>query len=91
MSNPLRHAKKKKIRDLNHKIDQIRLRMRNKKAKRDIPWLQAKLNALFKQKDEVMRDNQQDRPMKAAEPRLCPRCNDRIGRGYHVCKALQDE
>ena len=90
MSNQLRHAKKKKIRDLNHKIDQIRLRMRNKKAKRDISRLQTELNALFKQKDEVMRDDQQDRPVKAAEPKLCPRCNERIGRGYHICKTLQD-
>ncbi|HEX6068048.1 MAG TPA: hypothetical protein VFZ05_04530 [Nitrososphaera sp.] len=87
MSNPLRHIKKKKVRDLNHKIDQVRLRMRNKKAKRDIPRLQAELNALFKQKDEVMRNNLQDTSMRAAQPRLCPRCNERIGRGYHICKA----
>lgn len=88
MSNPLRHAKKKKIRDLNNKIDQIRLRMRNKKAKRDIPRLQTELNALFKQKDEVMRDSQHDRPMKTVEPKLCLRCNERIGRGYHICKTM---
>lgn len=86
MSNPDRHIKKKKVRDLNHRIDQVRLRMRNKKAKRDIPRLQAELNALFKQKDEVMRNNLQDTPGRAAQPRLCPRCNERIGRGYHICK-----
>ena len=88
MSNPLRHVKKKKIRDLNHKIDQVRLRMRNKKAKRDVPRLQAELNALFKQKDEAMRNNLQDASTRAAQPRLCPRCNERIGRGYHICKAV---
>lgn len=89
MSNPLRHVKKKKIRDLNHKIDQVRRRMRNKKAKRDVPRLQAELNALFKQKDEVMRDDLQGRPMKATEPKLCPKCNERIRKGYHICKTLQ--
>jgi hypothetical protein len=90
LSNPLRHVKKKKIRDLNHRIDQIRLRMRNKKAKRDIPRLQAELNALFKQKDEVMRNDLQGTSMRAAPPRLCPKCNERIGRGYHICKATSN-
>lgn len=63
--------------------------MRNKKAKRDIPRLQVELNALFKQKDEVMRDSKQNRFMKT-ELKLCPRCNERIGRGYHICKTSQD-
>jgi len=88
LANPLRHIKKKGIRDLNHKIDQVRLRMRNKKAKREIPRLQAELNALFKQKDEAMRSNLQNKLMKAAQPKLCPKCNERIGKGYHICKAL---
>lgn len=91
MASPIRHVKKKAIRDLNRRIEQVRLRMRNKKAKRDIPRLQAELNALYKQKDEVMRNNLQSLPRAAAAspaPRLCPRCKERLGRGYHICKAM---
>ncbi|MGI0020751.1 MAG: hypothetical protein ACREAY_09810 [Nitrososphaera sp.] len=90
MANPIRHVKKKKIRDLNHKIDQVRLRMHNKKAKRDVPRLQAELNALFKQKDEAMRGNLQlpENRTRAPAPRLCPRCSERLGRGYHICKEM---
>jgi hypothetical protein len=91
LASPIRHVKKKKIRDLNRKIDQVRLRMRNKKAKREIPRLQAELNALFRQKDEVMRGNLQEGPKKAAPPRLCPKCNERLGRGYHICKEMPQE
>lgn len=93
MASPTRHVKKKAIRDLNRRIEQVRLRMRNKKAKRDIPRLQAELNSLYKQKDEVMRNNLQSLPRAAAAatappaPRLCPRCKERLGRGYHICKA----
>lgn len=87
MANPIRHVKKKRIRDLNHKIEQVRNRMHNKKAKRDVPRLQAELNALFKEKDEAMRGNL-GIPKKAPAPRLCPRCNERLGRGYHICKEM---
>jgi hypothetical protein len=91
LANPIRHVKKKKIRDLNHKIDQVRNRMHNKKAKRDVPRLQAELNALFKQKDEAMRGNLQlpeRRTHAPPAPRLCPRCSERLGRGYHICKEM---
>mgnify|MGYP001771069932 CR=1 FL=1 len=95
MASPLRHVKKKALRDLNHRIEQVRLRMHNKKAKRDIPRLQAELNALYKQKDQVMRNNLQGTPAatKAAArhppaPRLCAKCGERLGRGYHICKAM---
>jgi hypothetical protein len=92
LANPIRHVKKKKIRDLNHKIDQVRNRLHNKKAKRDVPRLQAELNALFKQKDEAMRGNLQlpERLTRAppAAPRLCPRCSERLGKGYHICKEM---
>lgn len=91
MANPIRHVKKKKIRDLNHKIDQVRNRMHNKKAKRDVPRLQAELNSLFKQKDEAMRGNLQlqERGTRAPPaPKLCPRCSERLGKGYHICKEI---
>lgn len=87
MASPLRHIKKKKIRDLNHRIHQVRMRMHNKKAKRDVPRLQAELNALFKQKDEAMRGNL-GIPRKPAPVRLCPACHQRFGKGYHICKAM---
>ena len=91
MANPIRHVKKKRIRDLNHKIDQVRNRMYNKKAKRDIPRLQSELNALFKEKDEAIRGNLQVEreaysSSSSASPRFCPKCNGRFGRGYHICK-----
>ena len=57
--------------------------MRNKKAKRDIPRLQAELNALNKAYDETWRGNF---PRPAPAPKLCPVCNGRIGKGYHICK-----
>jgi hypothetical protein len=89
LANPIRHVKKKRIRDLNHKIEQVRNRMHNKKAKRDVPRLQAELNALFKEKDEAMRGNLGiPKKAPAARPRLCPRCNERLGKGYHICKEV---
>jgi hypothetical protein len=91
LANPIRHVKKKRIRDLNHRIEQVRNRMHNKKAKRDVPRLQAKLNALFKEKDEAMRGNLgiPNKAPPAQRPKLCPKCNERLlGRGYHICKEM---
>jgi hypothetical protein len=85
-----RHIRKKKLRDLNYKIRKVQLRMHNKKAKRDIPRLQAELNALNEAYNETMRGNIQGEPRRPAPPRLCPVCNGRIGRkGYHICKPGQ--
>jgi hypothetical protein len=81
-----RHIRKKKLRDLSYKIHKVQLRMHNKKAKRDIPRLQAELNALNKAYNEVMRGNILWAPKKPAPPRLCPVCNGAIGKGYHICK-----
>ena len=83
-----RHIRKKKLRDLSHKIHKVQLRMHNKKAKRDIPRLQAELNALNKAYNETMRGNF-ERPSKPTPPKLCPVCNERIGKGYHICKPGQ--
>lgn len=84
--DPNRHIRKKKLRDLDNQIRKVRLRMYNKKAKRDIPRLQAKMNALQKQYNEVLRGNL-GLPKKAPEPpKLCPVCNGRMGKGYHICK-----
>ena len=87
LANQIRHIKKKRIRDLNHRIEQVKNRMHNKKAKRDVPRLQAELNALFKEKDEAMRGNLH-MPKKPSPLRLCPACHERLGRGYHICKAM---
>lgn len=87
LANQIRHIKKKRIRDLNHRIEQVKNRMHNKKAKRDVPRLQAELNALFKEKAEAMRGNL-NLPKKLQAPRLCPACHERLGRGYHICKAM---
>ena len=84
-----RHVRKKMLRDLSRKIYKVRLRMHNKKAKRDVPRLQAELNALNKAYDETMRGNIQGMPSKPAPPKLCPVCNGRIGKGYHICKPGQ--
>jgi hypothetical protein len=91
LANPIRHVKKKKIRDLNHKIEQVRNRMHNKKAKREVPRLQAELNALFKKKDEIMRNNLQEGPKKPSAPRLCPKCHEHLRKGYHICKEMPPE
>ncbi|WP_148680835.1 hypothetical protein [Candidatus Nitrososphaera gargensis] len=88
MVDRYRHIRKKRLRDLNHKIHKIQLRMHNRKAKRDIPRLQAELNALNKEYNETMRSNF-ERPPKLAPPKLCPGCNVRIGKGYHICKPGQ--
>jgi len=61
--------------------------MHNKKAKRDIPRLQAELRALHKAYDEVSRGNIQGMLKKKVSPKLCSACNERIGKGYHICKA----
>ena len=87
MANEIRHIKKKRIRDLNHRIEQVKNRMHNKKAKRDVPRLQTELNSLFKEKDEARRGNLH-LPRKQAAPRLCPACHERLSRGYHICKAI---
>jgi len=86
LEDPNRHIRKKQLRDLDRKIRKVQLRMRNKKARRDIPQLQAKLNALQKAYDEVWRGNIQGVPKKVVPPRLCPVCNGKIGKGYHICK-----
>lgn len=87
--DPNRHIRKKRLRDLSHKIRKVQLRMHNRKAKRDIPRLQAELHALNKAYDETMRGNMQRMPKKPAPPELCPVCNGRIGKGYHICKPGQ--
>ena len=84
--DPNRHVRKKRLRDLSYKIHKVQLRMHNKKAKRDIPKLQAELNALNRAYDETMRGNIQRMPKKPDVPKLCPVCNGRIGKGYHICK-----
>ena len=61
--------------------------MHNKKAKRHIPELQAKLNALQKQADQVLRGNFQTGPRKPAAPKVCPVCGGPVSmKGYHICK-----
>ncbi len=90
MTDRNRHIRKKKLRDISHKIYKVRLRMHNKKAKRDIPRLQSELNALNKQYNETMRGNIQGLPKKKpVSPRLCPVCNGLMGKGYHICKPGQ--
>jgi len=85
LANPDRHIKKKKLRDISHKIHKVQLRLHNRKSRSKIPQLQAELNALQKAYDETMRGNM-NRPKKVEAPRLCPVCNGRIGKGYHICK-----
>lgn len=60
--------------------------MHNRKAKRDVPRLQAELNALQKAYDEVSRGNMGNVKKKVSPPKLCPLCNGRISKGYHICK-----
>jgi hypothetical protein len=81
-----RHIRKKKLRDISYKISKVRLRMHNKKARRDIPRLQAELNALNRAYDETWRGNFERPSKKPAAPKLCPVCNGAIGKGYHICK-----
>jgi len=88
-ADPNRHIRKKRLRDLSYKIHKVQLRMRNKKAKRDIPRLQAELNALNRAYDETWRGNFPKVPKKPAPPKLCPVCNGSIGKGYHICKPGQ--
>jgi hypothetical protein len=84
--DPNRHIRKKKLRDLDYRIYKVRLRMHNKKAKRDVPRLQAELNALQRAYDEVSRGNMGNVKKKVVRPRLCPICNGVVGKGYHICK-----
>ena len=63
--------------------------MHNRKAKRDIPQLQAQLNALNKKYDETSRGNFEKPPKKQTGPKLCPVCHGSIGKGYHICKPGQ--
>ncbi|HKU50137.1 MAG TPA: hypothetical protein VJP79_09320 [Nitrososphaera sp.] len=77
------------MRDLSYKIRKTELRMRNKKAKRDIPRLEEELRSLRNAYDQTLRGNMpgvvkdNKRPV---QPRLCPICNERLGKGYHICK-----
>jgi len=89
LADPNRHIKKKKLRDISHKIHKVQLRMHNKKARSKIPRLQAELNALQKAYDETLRGNMQRMPKKIEVPKLCPVCNGRVGKGYHICKPGQ--
>lgn len=89
LADPDRHIRKKKLRDISIKIRKVKLRMHNKKAKRDVPRLQAELNALNKAYDETWRGNFQRPLRKPAAPKLCPVCNGSIGKGYHICKPGQ--
>lgn len=87
MADPNRHIRKKKLRDLHNQIYKVRLRMHNRKAKRSIPKLQAKLNALEKAATEVSRGNFQRPPGRVAPPRTCQVCNGPVSlKGYHICK-----
>lgn len=86
LADQYRHIKKKKLRDISNKIRKVQLRMRSRKAKRDIPRLQAKLNALNKEYNETWRGNFQKPARKTEAPKLCPVCHGSIGRGYHICK-----
>ena len=86
LADPDRHIKKKKLRDISRKIHKVQLRMRNKKAKRDVPRLQAQLVALNKEYDETWRGNFKRPARKPVPPRLCPVCHGSMGKGYHICK-----
>ncbi|MEO9320445.1 MAG: hypothetical protein ABI361_07210 [Nitrososphaera sp.] len=87
MADPNRHIRKKKLRDLHDQIYKVRLRMHNRKAKRSIPKLQAKLVALEKAVNEVSRGNFQHLPKRTPTPRVCQACNGPISlKGYHICK-----
>jgi len=89
LADPSRHVRKKKLRDISRKIRRVELRMHNKKAKRDIPELQAQLNTLNKKYDETSRGNFDKSPKKQTGPKLCPVCHGSIGKGYHICKPGQ--
>ena len=82
----LRHIRKKRLRDLSYKIRKTQLRMRNKKAKRDIPRLEAELNALRNSYDQALRGNIPGIAKKPVIPKVCSVCNARLGKGYHICK-----
>ena len=86
MSTEYERQIRKRLKELNRKIHKVQLRLHNKKARSSIPRLQAELHALYKAKDETLRGNLQNVPKKVVPPRLCPVCNERLGKGYHICK-----
>ena len=86
MPDQLRHIRKKRLRDLSYKIRKTELRMRNKKAKRDIPWLEAELHALRNSYDQTLRGNIPGLVRKPVLSKVCSVCNARLGKGYHICK-----
>jgi len=80
--------RKKKLRDIHHKIHKVQLRMHNRKAKTNIPFLQAKLAALEKEADQVLKGNLGiPRKKLPPRPKVCAVCKGPISsKGYHVCK-----
>ena len=86
LANQLRHIRKKRLRDLSYKIRKTQLRMRNKKAKRDIPRLEAELQALRNSYDQALRGNIPGVVRRPVLPKVCSVCNARLGKGYHICK-----
>src|ERR1041384_6931660 len=82
-----RHIKKKQLRDISHKIHKVQLRMHNRKAKRNIPELNVELNSLLKQRDIIKNGNMMKTPKIPRSQKICPVCNCRIGKGYHICKS----
>jgi len=82
-----RHIKKKQLRDISHKIHRVQLRMHNRKAKRNIPELNVELNSLLKQRDIIKNGNMMKTPKMPRSQKICPVCNCRIGKGYHICKS----
>jgi len=86
LEDQLRHIRKKRLRDLSYKIRKTQLRMRNKKAKRDIPRLEAELQALRNSYDQALRGNIQGVLKKPVILKVCSICNSRLGKGYHICK-----
>ena len=86
LADPTRHIKKKQLRDISHKIRRVQLRMHSRKAKRDIPEVHIELNSLLKQRDNIRNGNVMRTPNIPRPERICPLCNNRIGKGYHICK-----
>ena len=86
MADPNRHLKKKQLRDISHKIRRVQLRMYSRKAKRNIPELNVKLNSLLKQREIIRNGNLMRTPNVPRSQKICPLCNYRIGKGYHICK-----
>jgi hypothetical protein len=89
LADQLRHIRKKRLRDLSYMIRKTELRMRNKKAKRDIPRLEAKLHFLRNSYDQTLRGNIPGVVRKPVLPKVCIICNGKLGKGYHICKPPQ--